>query len=171
LTSVGPTWTTAPGAQERLLIDCVTWQEAYAFCIWDGGFLPSEAEWEDAAAGGSEQREFPWGSGAATGIDPAMCQNGALCDPPPVGSAPSEVGRWGRLDFVGELSQWNLDSYAPYVDPCIDCANLAFAAGRGVRGAAYVVPVDNVNPFAPSTRGWGSPALRNYSIGWCARSP
>jgi formylglycine-generating enzyme required for sulfatase activity len=36
--------------------------EAYAFCIWDGGFLPSEAEWECAAAGGPDQREYPWGS-------------------------------------------------------------------------------------------------------------
>jgi formylglycine-generating enzyme required for sulfatase activity len=35
--------------------------EAYAFCIFDGGFLPTETEWEYAAAGGSEQRDYPWG--------------------------------------------------------------------------------------------------------------
>ncbi|MGO9835775.1 MAG: SUMF1/EgtB/PvdO family nonheme iron enzyme [Polyangiaceae bacterium] len=34
-------------------IDCVNWYESYTFCIWDGGFLPSEAEWEYAAGGGS----------------------------------------------------------------------------------------------------------------------
>ena len=56
------TWTDIPGQNESLPINCVDWYEAYAFCIWDGGFLPSEAEWEDAAAGGAEQRAYPWGS-------------------------------------------------------------------------------------------------------------
>jgi sulfatase modifying factor 1 len=60
------TWTSASGGgQENLPINCVNWWEAYAFCIWDGGFLPSDAEWGYAAAGGGGsrgQREYPWGS-------------------------------------------------------------------------------------------------------------
>ena len=44
------TWTASAGSQENLPINCVNWWESYAFCIWDGGFLPSEAEWEYAAA-------------------------------------------------------------------------------------------------------------------------
>jgi sulfatase modifying factor 1 len=58
------TWTTRAGGNENLPINCVNWYEAYAFCIWDGGFLPSEAESEYAAAGGSQQREYPWGGAA-----------------------------------------------------------------------------------------------------------
>jgi formylglycine-generating enzyme required for sulfatase activity len=38
------TWTDSADNQERLPINCVNWYEAYAFCIWDGGFLPSETE-------------------------------------------------------------------------------------------------------------------------------
>ncbi len=55
------TWTATAGSQEKLPINNANWYEAYAFCIWDGGFLPSEAEFEYAAAGGSRQREYPWG--------------------------------------------------------------------------------------------------------------
>ena len=54
------TWTSSAGATERRPINCETWYEAAAFCIWDGGFLPSDAEWNYAAAGGSEQRVYPW---------------------------------------------------------------------------------------------------------------
>jgi formylglycine-generating enzyme required for sulfatase activity len=37
--------TSSAGSKENLPINCVNWWESYAFCIWDGGFLPSEAEW------------------------------------------------------------------------------------------------------------------------------
>ena len=71
------TWTNTASTQENLPINCVNWWESYAFCIWDGGFLPSESEWEYAAAGGSQQREYPWGSAApGTGNQYAICQYG-----------------------------------------------------------------------------------------------
>src|SRR5580658_5584959 len=62
------TWTPTAAGKENLPIICVDWFEAYAFCIWDGGFLPSEAEWEYAAAGGRQQRLYPWGA-ASPGTD------------------------------------------------------------------------------------------------------
>ncbi len=50
------TWTPSVGSYENLPINCANWWESYAFCIWDGGFLPSEAEWEYVAAGGGGAR-------------------------------------------------------------------------------------------------------------------
>src|SRR4051812_38833930 len=46
------TWTDVPAANENRPINNLTWYEAMAFCIWDGGYLPTSTEWSYAAAGG-----------------------------------------------------------------------------------------------------------------------
>jgi sulfatase modifying factor 1 len=147
------TWTPAAGNQENLPINCVDWWEAYAFCIWDGAFLPSEAEWEYAAAGGSQQRQYPWGSTVPTGDQYAIygmgdpggdmwtgCSNypGGVCatsatssflgtftDIAPVGTGALGAGLWGQLDLAGDVFEWNMDLYDGYVTPCSDCALLS----------------------------------------------
>jgi formylglycine-generating enzyme len=60
------TWTATAGANELRPITNVTWFEAFAFCAWDGGRLPTNAEWNYAAAGGSEQRLYPWSATTIT---------------------------------------------------------------------------------------------------------
>jgi formylglycine-generating enzyme required for sulfatase activity len=159
------TWTPAPSGHENLPINCLNWYEAYAFCIWDGGFLPSEAEWEYAAAGGSDQRAYPWGS-----ADPGTASQYAIygCYYPsgsqtcaglrnvaPVGSAPLGAGRWGQLDLGGEAWEWILDSNGAYVDPCADCVSWAVGAPRTLRGADYGYVKESL---APSGLDGGTPA-------------
>jgi len=56
----------------------------------------------------------------------------------PVGSAKLGAGLWGQLDLVGELTEWNLDWFAPaYVNPCTDCANVADGSGRVIRDGYF----------------------------------
>jgi formylglycine-generating enzyme required for sulfatase activity len=121
------TWTASAGRQENLPINCLNWFEAYAFCIWDGGFLPGQVEWEYAAAGGSQQREYPWGSTApGTSNQYAIygcyyADAGGVCvdtQLAPVGTAVSGAGLWGQLDMVGEVWEWNVDWYGRPLGPC-----------------------------------------------------
>ncbi|HXX68605.1 MAG TPA: formylglycine-generating enzyme family protein [Polyangiaceae bacterium] len=186
-------WTGTAGNQETLPIDCVNWFEAYAFCIWDGGFLPSEAEWEFVAAGGSAQLAYPWGSTipGGTGCPGASCCPGPGCqlaiydcffpsgtsssctgvtNIAPVGTATMGAGRWGQLDMAGEMSEWNLDWYAAsYVDPCTDCAYLTTASYREFRGGSFY---DGEEFLEPPTRDDNGPGLRDNGVGFrCARTP
>ena len=163
-------------------INCVNWYEAYAFCIWDGGFLPSEAEWGYAAAGGDAQLEYPWGS-----VSPGTQSQFAIigCDYPsgsgactsvgnlaPVGTAALGAGRWGQLDLMGDVVQWNIDWYAsPYVDPCIDCGDFTVPRGgsRVLRGASFSASATS-SPVA--TRDYSAPLTQSGFFGVrCARTP
>jgi formylglycine-generating enzyme required for sulfatase activity len=178
------TWTAAPGAHEALPIVMVNWWEAYAFCIWDGGFLPSSAEWEYAAAGGSEQRVYPWGPADPATGNYAICNCvGATPFNPPiarVGTATQGVGRWGQLDLAGNVQEWNLDWGASCTGDCLntgdtsagactDCAPFDDSRGRVTRGGAVSQNSPDMRPVVELLTG---PDLRNWEFGFCcAHSP
>jgi len=54
------TWTDTPAANEQRPMNCMTWYEAMAFCAWDGGYLPTEAEWNYAETGADQPRAYTW---------------------------------------------------------------------------------------------------------------
>jgi formylglycine-generating enzyme required for sulfatase activity len=156
-------------------MNCVSWYEAYAFCIWDEGFLPSEAEWNYAASGGSEQRVYPWSNPstataigcedadyAGTGCGTAVWKGGT--------ASPAGDGRWGQADLAGNVQEWVLDSYqASYGDPCNDCAALSGGGLQMNRGGGFQ---DSDNDLITSLRRWYTPIYRTYAIGMrCARAP
>ena len=141
--------------------------------------MPSEAEWELAAAGGDEQRAHPWGNadpGASTDYLISDCHYPSPGDGctgtvniAPVGTAARGAGRWGHLDLAGELGQWTADWYAPYASPCQDCAALKDYSYRVFRGGSFGTDVEDVFPWA---RDGDLPSSRNAFHGFrCARSP
>jgi formylglycine-generating enzyme len=180
------TWTSSPGTQENLPINCVDWYDATAFCIWDGGFLPSEAEWGYAASGGSQQRLYPWGStppgttnayaiygDGMGGCDypgaPATCSG--VTNIAPVGTAALGAGLWGQLDLAGELFEWNLDWPGGEAEMCTDCAYLNSNQPllRVYRGGAYDEDVLSLRSLSFQKN---SPTEPYSNAGFrCARAP
>jgi len=140
------TWTDTPGsaATESLPANCVSWFEAQAFCIWDGGRMPTEAEWNYAAAGGTAQRNYPWGGAAPDcsyanfAPDSGNCvdSSGGGVVVNRVGSeAPKGDGVYGQSDLSGNVSEWVQDWYVdPYPGNCNNCANLSGSGSRSMRG-------------------------------------
>jgi formylglycine-generating enzyme required for sulfatase activity len=166
------TWTDSAGAYEDQPINCITWYEVFAFCAWDGGRLPTEAEWNYAAAGGSEQRLYPWGGEAP---DCNLVQNAhvrSFCrqHTADVGSvSPAGDGRWGQSDLAGNVAEFTRDVYTePYAQvSCTNCAALTGGHNWTARGGDF----DSValRLLASSRYGTGG---RYYGQGSrCARSP
>jgi formylglycine-generating enzyme len=171
------TWSEEPASgTEDYAINCATWYEAFAFCIWDGGRLPTEAEWEYAAAGGDENRLYPWGS-AEPSSSRANRKGGGYTTKRPVGSTQNGNGRWGHADLAGNMWEWTLDGFATdwyFVleggvsgNPCNDCANLA-DVHRTVRGGGHNDASDSY--LRAAMRGSDPTDDRSGSLGWrCAR--
>ena len=161
---------------ESLPINCVDWYQAYAFCIWDGAFLPSDSEWNYVASGGDEQRVFPWSTPSTSAtVDCSHANfiwNNMSCSgqPDSAGSrSPMGDGRWGHADLAGNLQEWTLDWAGPYGGPCVDCASLSSVGfnGRAVRGGAF--DLVDVHVAAP---GVDVPSDHGEDMGFrCARSP
>ncbi len=197
----GGTWTPSPGANENQPVGNQSWYDAYAFCIWDGGFLPSEAEWNYAAAGGggpTGQRVFPWSTPptsttddcahanyahylAGTSTPPgsqvcasADCNGGCLTElPNNVGSeSPLGDGAYGQTDLAGNMEEWVLDVSASYVTPCVDCVNLATGSGRACRGGGWSADATRNGNLRISSRWNFGPESRYNDMGSrCARTP
>jgi len=176
------TWTNAAGLNESLPINCVNWYEAFAFCAWDGGRLPTETEWNFAAAGGNEQRYYPWSvPPGSTVIDESYASYGGLGDGVAgstfadilvPGARPKGDGKWGHADLAGSMWEWTFDWYAsPYPQvQCVDCANATESFAKVVRGGSWW---DAAYLATAAIRGRiDGPTVRNHHYGIrCARNP
>jgi formylglycine-generating enzyme len=93
----------------------VSWHEAVRYCQWLSSQtgrhyrLPTEAEWEFAARGGLEQKQFPWGDEPPQSL-PNYAQRWQTGPEPVAQYAPNALGLYDISDNVHE---WCSDWYDP----------------------------------------------------------
>ena len=118
----------------------VSWHEAQAYCRYAGRRLPSEAEWEYAAAwdaANAVKRRHPWGDAGPT----AACANLEGSGLAAVAAHSAGDSACGCRQMTGNVWEWTASTFDPYpgfvVDPYQEYSMPWFGTHKVLRGGSF----------------------------------
>jgi sulfatase modifying factor 1 len=185
-------WLPTTSSRDAHPINGVDFWMALEFCVWDGGRLPTEAEWEYVARAAARDglaagRSYPWGDDPPSTTCDRARWTYTTCPAGEDGARTVRVGRYptgaagGVFDLAGNVWEWTADNFTSYsggaersacenrsgaVDPL--CLTGIAGDSRVIRGGAW--GDSNVANLRAASRGSFNPAIRSFNIGFrCAR--
>jgi len=148
-------WEALPMNQPMIHVNA---HEAAAWCVWAGRRLPTEAEWEFAAAtvpgGGPDDapgRRYPWGT---TVPGPALANlwsadgagGSSLLA---AGALAAGDSAWGCRQMIGNVWEWTASQFQPYpgfvTDPYREYSEPWFGTHQVLRGGCFATAADLIS--------------------------
>ena len=170
---VGCTWSASPSDKEDHPINCLDWGQARTFAVWEGGDLPTEAQWEYAARGG-EDFEY---AGSDNVDEVAWYDENSQYSTQPVKT--KRANGYGLYDMSGNVWEWTLDEWhdnyqgapseaeTPWgnVPPCSPVCD-DMSSGRVFRGGGWR---DYAGRLRVAYRSYRYPGRRSFYLGFRVR--
>ncbi len=156
----------------------VSWNDAIAYCAWTGTRLPTEAEWEFAARGGSEAGHFWWGNDLNPGGKHRMnVWQGKFPDRNTradghMGTAPVDAygpNGFGLYNVTGNVWEWCADWFgADYyaASPEHNPPGPDSGTHRVMRGGSYLCHKSYCNRYRVDSRSANTPDSSTGNLGF-----
>jgi iron(II)-dependent oxidoreductase len=148
----------------------VNWHEAQAYCRYAGRRLPTEAEWEMAAAnaGTETKRVYPWGDEFPDDRHANLGSSG----PAAIEALPAGDSLHGCRQLIGNIWEWTDTTFSPYPgftpDPYKEYSQPWFGTHKVLRGGSFTTPARLIRNtwrnFYPPERGDIFAGLRTCAI-------